>query len=350
MSIEKEIEKFSSHLKKIKDNIKTEEATKTAMIMPFFQLLGYDIFNPLEFVPEYTADVGIKKGERVDYAIMDKKQNPLILIEAKSCNEKLEKHGSQLFRYFSVTPAKIGILTNGLIYYFYSDLEMQNKMDRKPFLVIDMLKVKENEIEEIKRFQKENFEINKIIEKAEELKNKEQIKQFLMQQFKEPDNEFVSYILTNVYQWKKTQKVIKDFKPIIKSVLNQLINEKVGDRLQSALVVSENMTEENKSEKNPPKVEVMSKEQKESYKTVEAIVKEELRGGKLKYQQVEDNFVIMLDENLDKWICKFNFIEGLLYMNLKINGKECMKRRMQGISDLNYYQNQLCEIVKILRD
>ena len=72
----------------LKDNVLTEEATKTSLIMPFFQILGYDIFNPLEFVPEFTADVGIKKGEKVDYAIiMD--SNPVMLIEAKAVTESL---------------------------------------------------------------------------------------------------------------------------------------------------------------------------------------------------------------------------------------------------------------------
>ena len=81
-----QLKQFSTRIAKMKDSIQTEEATKTSMIMPFFQMLGYDVFNPLEFVPEYTADVGIKKGEKVDYAIMDEDQNPLILIEAKCHN------------------------------------------------------------------------------------------------------------------------------------------------------------------------------------------------------------------------------------------------------------------------
>lgn len=95
--------------------------------MPFFSLLGYDVFDPHEFIPEFTADVGIKKGEKVDYAIT-KDGKPIILIEAKWCGDNLEKHGSQLFRYFGTTSAKFGILTNGIIYKFYTDLDESNKM------------------------------------------------------------------------------------------------------------------------------------------------------------------------------------------------------------------------------
>ena len=68
---------------------------------------------------------------------------PIILIEAKSATSDLnDEHASQLFRYFSVTEARFGILTNGLQYRFHSDLEKPNHMDEKPFLIIDMLKLR----------------------------------------------------------------------------------------------------------------------------------------------------------------------------------------------------------------
>lgn len=61
-----QVKNISKRVEQLRDTLETEEATKTSLIMPFFQALGYDVFNPLEFVPEYTADVGIKKGEKVD--------------------------------------------------------------------------------------------------------------------------------------------------------------------------------------------------------------------------------------------------------------------------------------------
>ena len=59
-----QLKQFSKRVDSLKGSISTEEATKTAVIMPFFAMLGYDVFNPQEFVPEFTADVGIKKGEK----------------------------------------------------------------------------------------------------------------------------------------------------------------------------------------------------------------------------------------------------------------------------------------------
>ena len=92
------IKQFSERILSLKDTITTEESTKMSLVVPLFQLLGYDVFNPNEFCPEYIADVGIKKGEKVDYAILENGQ-PNILVECKSCSEQLDKHSSQLFRY-----------------------------------------------------------------------------------------------------------------------------------------------------------------------------------------------------------------------------------------------------------
>lgn len=127
MDFNEQLNNYSNRTQQLKSQLITEESTKTSLIMPFFQMLGYDIFNPLEFCPEYTADVGIKKGEKVDYAIL-KDGNPVILIECKSCNETLDKHSSQLFRYFGTTSAKFCILTNGIVFQFFTDLEEVNKM------------------------------------------------------------------------------------------------------------------------------------------------------------------------------------------------------------------------------
>lgn len=100
MDFTEEIKQFAQRIITMTPSITNEESTKMSMIIPFFQLLGYDVFNPSEFYPEYTADVGIKKGEKVDYAVLNN-GTPEILIECKWCGESLTKHDSQLFRNLS---------------------------------------------------------------------------------------------------------------------------------------------------------------------------------------------------------------------------------------------------------
>ena len=147
MDFKDSIKQISERIEKLKDNLPTEEATKNAFVMPFISALGYDVFNPLEVLPEMTCDIGTKKGEKIDYAIM-KDGEPIMLIECKHWQQDLNLHDNQLLRYFNVSKAKFGVLTNGIIYRFYTDLEEPNKMDEKPFLEINMTDLKDALIDE----------------------------------------------------------------------------------------------------------------------------------------------------------------------------------------------------------
>ena len=252
MEFKDELKKYTGRLETIKDTLQTEEATKMSLIVPFFQLLGYDVFNPLEFCPEYTADIGIKKGEKVDYAILMDNE-PVILVEAKSVNKKLDRHSSQLFRYFVSTSAKFAVLTNGVEYKFYTDLDETNKMDKDPFLSINLLNLKDNEITQLSKFKKRNLNISEIMDSASLLKYNSLFKNYIKNQFESPTDDFVKLLLQPVYKGAKTQSVIEKFRPIVEKALNDYINELLTDKIQVALnttvisptaVVSDIQTEE----------------------------------------------------------------------------------------------------------
>lgn len=350
MNFEEKLQEHITKIKTLKSKIKTEEATKTSMIMPFFNMLGYDVFNPLEFVPEFTADVGIKKGEKVDYAIIDKKNNPVILVEAKCCGENLNKHGSQLFRYFTVTSAKFAILTNGLIYQFYTDIDEQNKMDKNPFLVVNLLALKENSVADLQKFQKSEFNINAIIAKATELKYSNQIKQFLSKQFVTPDDNFVNYVISDFYSGRKTQRVIDDFKPLVKKAFSQLITEKTNERLQNAIAKDEEIEVISKKNSKVTKSEKTNSAEFdknfESFLIVKSIVFDCLNGKILSYEKIEKNVVIFVDNSAEKWICKINFDEGRVYINNPSGDKEITSRQIRSCEDIYFYKHILCQAVK----
>jgi len=230
-----QINELSNKISKRPERLETEEATKTARIMPFIKSLGYDVFNPEEVVPEFTCDVGTKKGEKVDYAIM-KDGKPVMLFECKAANVNLEEeHASQLYRYFSVTDVKVGILTNGIIYKFYSDLEEANKMDAKPFLELNMLDIKEPLVDELKRFKKESFEVKEIVSAASELKYTKEIKRILGEELNLPSDEFVKLFTKQVYSGMLRKTALERFREITQQAFTQFINEKISDRLKLAL-------------------------------------------------------------------------------------------------------------------
>tara|TARA_B100000678_G_scaffold209291_1_gene176890 strand:+ start:668 stop:1459 length:792 start_codon:yes stop_codon:yes gene_type:complete len=218
------------------DAIGTEEATKNAFVMPFIStILGYDVFDPLEVVPEYTADVGTKRGEKVDYAIV-RNGEVQILIEAKASLGQLKiEHASQLFRYFSVTNARLAVLTNGVVWQFYTDLDAPNRMDSKPFLVLDLLEIDETLIPEIQKLSKDSFDLDSIISTAEELKYVGALKREIAAQFRAPSDEWVKFFTSRVYEGSFTARVREQFTTLVSKASRQFLTESVNDRLKTAL-------------------------------------------------------------------------------------------------------------------
>lgn len=216
--------------------IQTEEATKSAFVMPFIsQILGYDVFDPTEVIPEFICDVGTKKGEKIDYAI-SKGGEIQILIECKKIGEPLNvKHASQLFRYFHVTNARISILTNGQLYKFFTDLDAPNKMDEKPFLELDLLDIDEHVVPELVKLTKSAFDVDSIVSAAGELKFISQIKKMISSQFSEPDEDFVKLFASRVYDGILTQKVREQFSVLTKKAATQWLNDQVNETLKSAV-------------------------------------------------------------------------------------------------------------------
>lgn len=312
-----QLKQLSARVEQLRPNIATEEATKTALILPFFQMLGYDVFNPLEFVPEYVADVGLKKGEKVDYAIViDGK--PAILIEAKWCGENLDAHSSQLFRYFGTTTAKVGILTNGVIYRFYTDLDEPNKMDLTPFMEVDMLDIRENLVPELKRFRRDSIDLNKVFNAASELKYTTAIKSFFGAQAAAPTDDFVKFIVGQVYAGHKTSAIIEKFRPIVKRSFAQYMNDIINDRFKTVLADSGEEAPKQEAPQAEEPAETIAEEPSginttdaeiEAYYIIKALLHDVVDPSRITYKDTKSYFAILLDGKTTRWICRL-CVEG----------------------------------------
>jgi hypothetical protein len=304
-----------------RDAIQTEEGTKNAFVMPFIStILGYDVFNPLEVVPEFTADVGIKKGEKIDYAIM-RDGEVQILMECKKSTEPLKiENASQLYRYFAVTNARIAVLTNGQVYQFYTDLDAPNRMDDKPFLVLDLLDIDETLIPELRKLTKDVFDLESIISAAGELKYVGQIKRTIAAQFKEPEEEWVRFFTSRVYEGSLTQKVREQFAPLVAKAAKQFLNDQVNDRLKTALG-SANFTASVVEQgagavTSQPAAAVdldrdteldTTLEELEGYQIVKAIACSEVKPQRVVHRDGKSYFAILLDDNNRKPIARLHF-------------------------------------------
>lgn len=346
------VRQFAKRVESMKDSIQTEEATKTSIIMPFFSILGYDVFNPNEFVPEYTADVGIKKGEKVDYAIISDGE-PVILIECKWIGEPLEKHDSQLFRYFGTTKARFAILTNGLIYRFYTDLEQPNKMDEVPFLEINILDIKDGQVAELKKFHKSTFNVSDIFDTASELKYSHEFQKVFANELQNPSEEFIRFFLSSAYQGMKTQAIIEKFRPILKKSLNSYISELMNDKIKSAL--DTNAEKETPHEEQAPADDIASQpeepqnkiqttaEELEGYVIVKMLLKGIAPVDDISYKDTINYFSILYQGKTTKWICRLVFTNVHKVLVVPDEDKKEIRIPLESVYSLAEHADKLIE-------
>ncbi len=339
--------------------IETEEATKNAFVMPFISsILGYDVFNPLEVVPEFTADVGVKKGEKIDYAIV-KDGEVQILIECKKSVEPVKiEHASQLFRYFAVTNARIAILTNGETYQFFTDLDAPNRMDAKPFLVLDLNDIDETLLPELQKLSKDVFDLDSIISAAGELKYIGELKRTLAAQFREPEDEWVKFLTSRVYTGAYTQRVREQFTTLVAKATKQFLNDQVNERLKKALgaqayapsddiaaaaVSSKPVAEADLAEADALETTL---EEIEGYQIVRAIVCSEVKPNRVVQRDAKSYFAVLLDDNNRKPIARLHFNRTQKYLGLFDANKEETRMPIGSLEEIYEHTEVLRATVK----
>ncbi len=343
------VREIASRIPQQQEHIQTEEATKNAFVMPFISALGYDVFNPLEVIPEFTADVGTKKGEKVDYAIK-KDDQIIILMECKwSGCDIHQEHASQLYRYFSVTEARFGILTNGIIYQFFSDIDEPNKMDSKPFFEFDILAFEDHQLAELKKFAKSAFSLEDILTTASTLKYTRAIKKILEDELENPSEAFVRFFASQAYDGRLTQSVIEQFTDIAKKACSQFIKEKVNARLKSALNVEESSEEEQEAVESDQAEEsndgiVTTEEEIEGFNIVKAVLREVVDLDRVVMRDTKSYCGILLDDNNRKPICRLHFNYSKKYIGLFSNKQE-EKVPIESLNDIFTYEDRLKAVI-----
>jgi hypothetical protein len=352
MDFKDQIKLLGERVLKLKDQIATEEATKNAFIMPFLQTLGYDVFNPIEVVPEYVTDIGTKKGEKIDYAIF-KDNNPTILIECKHWAQNLNLHDGQILRYFHVSKAKFGILTNGITYRFYSDLVEPNKMDEKPFLEFNISEIKDNQIDELKKFHKSYFDAESITNTASELKYTNELKHLIQQELVNPTPDFVKHFARQVYPSVVTAKVLEQFTNLTKKSIQQHISDLITERLKTALTKEDEATKEKDAIQaateqltNDDNKVVTTDEEMEGFMIVKTILRQKVPVNRISYRDAQSYFAILLDDNNRKTICRLYLGATKKYIALLDEQKKEVKHEINSLDDIFNFSETLFKVLE----
>lgn len=287
----------------------TEEAAKTALVMPFLQALGYDVFNPSEVVPEFTADVGTKKGEKVDYAIC-KGGKVEILIECKPASSELNvRHAGQLFRYFTATEARLALLTNGVDYQFFSDVEKPNIMDEKPFFAFSMDAIKPADVRTLEKFAKISFDIEKIVQEAGNLKIQSLLRKELEREFADPSEGFIELLARRVHDGRITASVRDSFGKMLVSTISALVRDLVNERLSTALNAAAPVPVEDGpqvDEANEDGV-TTTPEEISGFHIIQAIASKFVDPKRIVIRDAKSYCAVLLDDNNRKTIARLHF-------------------------------------------
>lgn len=369
MDFKDQILQLSDRIKKQKDSISTEEATKNAFIMPLIASLGYDVFNPFEVVPEMDCDLIRKKGEKIDYAIM-KDENPILLIECKHCKQDLNLHDTQLQKYFVASKSRFGVLTNGIEYRFYTDLEKVNIMDERPFLVVNMLDLSDADIEQLKKFHKSYYNEDNVLSTANELKYTTEIKEIFNKEIQSPTSDFVRFFAKQIYTTGQiTQKVVEMFTPLVKKSMSIVINDIIAERLNTAMKNDEQVedtTNLSSNLANPPKENAESKlpegivymdkeagivttqEEMDAYNIVKSILRRNVDASRITYKDYKSYFVISLDNSQWYWICRISIGTRKKQIGIPVDKyKNCEWIQIDCIDDIFKYADRLEETLKM---
>lgn len=344
---------LAGRIDKQKSAIQTEEAAKTAFVMPFIQALGYDVFDPTEVVPEFIADVGSKKGEKIDYAIMVEGK-PSMLIECKCCDTNLnDNHAAQLRRYFHVTSARIGVLTNGQTYQFFTDLDEPNIMDKKPFMEIDLLDLDAHLVQELKKLTKSSFELDQMLSTASNLKYTKEIKAYFDRQMTTPDPDFVRLVLADIYSGMKTQLVIEQFTPLVRQGLGAVINDQINARLKSALstvpvpeIQPQDETNEQSTEDTGKGI-VTTHEEMEGFYIVRAILRSVVDVERVVMRDTKSYCGIILDDSNRKPVCRLHFNTQQKYIGIFDEKRIESRKPISSLNEIYDYSEQIRAAIKI---
>lgn len=302
---------LSEQISNIKGKVKNEEATKQSMILPFLDILGYNIFNPDEVMPEVPCDI-TNKGDRIDYIIC-KNNTPAILLECKDWRQNLYNHVGQLRKYYVASEARFAILSNGIKYLFFSDHDKANIMDEKPFYSLDITALTDDDIVFLSGFRKDSFNAMQLLSKSQDIKYRDAIMANLMRELAKPSKSLVSLLTSDFYKGKMHESVYNKLSRIVKDCLEQIIRED--------LLIDDNVVKKGEKEK-----EIQSNYTEDECKVIKIVL---------------------------EWLHKFESDEFKIYVRKVSNGyiRFCYNNKWWNICSIKIrpkFEDKLC--VKISRD
>jgi len=260
---------YIKRVKELAEHCKgNEQATKKSLIEPLFTILGYDVTDPRECVPEHREDFGRNRSAKpVDYAFF-KDGIPIFFVEAKQVDRRLAGYDEQLADYFAKAPtAKLGILTNGVHWRFFTDLENDNVMDRKPFVEWQLLSDENPPWDFLTLLQKSQYNAD-LVRTFAQTRHQQNLLIEELSRLLEPAPEFIKLAVANIETRYLKESVVESWKPVLKAAIDEWTKQ---HRLSSLLSVgsAESVAQEEPAKKRPV---VTTQAELDGFKTVQRLL------------------------------------------------------------------------------
>ncbi|AIT79123.1 type I restriction endonuclease [Novosphingobium pentaromativorans] len=340
MDFEANIAELQARLRQHREILETEEAAKTTLVMPFLRALGFDVFNPAEVKPEFTCDVGTKKGEKVDYALCVSGE-VTVLVECKPVNGDLSiKHASQLFRYFAATDARVALLTNGVVYKFFTDSDKANMMDEKPFFTFNLDEYRKSDLRHLSAFQKAEFDVERIVAQAGTLKLQSQVMAELKKEFAEPSEEFVRVVASRLHDGMLTKQVREKYQGAITQAIGAIIRQGIDERLQNAMTRNDDPEPADEPAPESDGIETTQVEI-DGFNIIRAICSKSVNPERIVMRDAKSYCAVLLDDNNRRTIARLHFNSPTArYLGL-FSGKDEERYSVTGPTDIYQHSDAL---------
>jgi hypothetical protein len=337
---------LSGRVEQLKRNLHTEEATKTALVLPMLQVLGCDVFNPQEVVAGY-----VKKGEKIDYAVI-RQEKPVIFVKCKHWKQGLTYHDESSLRYLYDPSVKYCILTNGIIYKFYLTLTEQNRIDEKSLLEVNLSVLEPSAIEDLYKFHKSNFDIVSIQSVVSEMKYTRELRTLVRQEFTNPTPELVLLFTRRVYGGIITSEIQDMFTVYLKAAISGFMSDTVLERFKTAL--TKESGGQAKGKEKPKEESLLSlndkimatKEETEGFIVVRSIVGELVDADRIVYRDAINYFAVLLDDDDKKPVCRLYFGGSKKYVATFSRDKTETMNYIESYNDITDYSGQFKDIVQ----
>lgn len=339
----KRLKQVTTQLKKSFDNwdfikainaSKDETQTRDNLIHPFLNILNYQKID--DYTHEFYADMADKKNRRVDIAITLGKKDPIMLVECKSCTSKLtDNHFRQLNEYCLYTPsAKIGIVTNGIIYNFYTiNAKLKQGLNTKPFFSFDLLNYETSDLEVLALFNHQNIEIKRILEEAEEIYFLDEFDNAFFETLGNPSDDLAKIIYRNMGGLRSNDRVLNQIKELVNS---NSINTALDKVIKKEIATSNTGV-------------ITTDEEIKAYNVIKTILamSSKIKSPQLErisYRDLRTMFIITVDNNQNKQICSIVFKENSKVIEIN---KVTYKLEDVSISSITRLKKELTEMALI---